>query len=210
MTSGACILREQQQNYFIFSCLLGSLKDQKQNKRSVQSMYVLTLYQGVLIFPPLKDTKSDQPKTTQTNFDLLRSYPRRKCILRERASKLMRKPFPVLSTPFFHSFSLSFFTLFHSFLLPLFSFSFPNTQLKKIIIMILSLLPQYIPYYHVPQNQCQSVRHLCRLYQMKGLLTRKKNKYDAEINEIVKEAKRKSSKEETKKKKIIRRGAPGY
>ena len=76
--------------------------------------------------------------------------------------------------------------------------------------MILSLLPQYISYYHVPQNQCQSVRHLCRLYQMKGLLTRKKNKYDAEINEIVKEAKRKSSKEETKKKKIIRRGAPGY
>ena len=35
MTSGVYILREQQQNYFIFSCLLGGLKGQKQNKRSV-------------------------------------------------------------------------------------------------------------------------------------------------------------------------------
>ena len=129
MTSVVYILRERQQNYFIFSCVLGSLKDQKQNKRSVQSMCVLTLYQGVLIFSPLKGTKSDQPKTTQTDFDLPRSHPTRKCILRERVSKLMHKAFPLLSTPFFYSFSLSFFTLFHSFLLlstPFVLFQFPQ------------------------------------------------------------------------------------
>ena len=35
MTSVVYILRERQQNYFIFNCVLGGLKDQKQNKRSV-------------------------------------------------------------------------------------------------------------------------------------------------------------------------------
>ena len=56
------ILRNRGQNYrFFFSCVS---RKQKKNKASV-----LTLYQDVLIFSLLKDTKNKQIKTAQTNFD---------------------------------------------------------------------------------------------------------------------------------------------
>lgn len=55
-------------NYVIFfSCVLTEQKEK--NKANV-----LTLYQYVLIFSLLKDTKNDQSKTTHTNFDPPQSH----------------------------------------------------------------------------------------------------------------------------------------
>ena len=64
--------------FFFFRCVLGrweKTKIEQRRTKGVERICVLTLYQGVLIFSSFKKTKSGQPKTNRTNFDLLPKRP---------------------------------------------------------------------------------------------------------------------------------------
>ena len=120
----------------------------------------------MLTFSPMKDIKSDWIKTTQTNFDLPRSCPTRQIYSSEKSPcAFMHKSFPLLSILFFvpiHFFrlsSLSFCSLYTPFVL----FSFSNTRLKKISI-ILSLLPYFLYYFSSYRNDINFSLKLKNIY----------------------------------------------
>lgn len=128
------VVTKRARTKLFFSCVLGEetkrvKKKWKWTEMSEKNLRVLTLYQGVLIFP-LKDTKSDWIKTIQTNFNLCRFAQRGKFIFWKRISILMYKSFSLL----FVLILLSFHSLFLFFLSP-------NTQLqKKVLSPLITIL----------------------------------------------------------------------
>ena len=128
--------------FFFFSCVLGrweKTKIEQRRTKGVERICVLTLYQGVLIFSSFKKTKSGQPKTNLTNFDLLPKRPAWQIYSSGKSSYTYAK---TLSTSFRSLFcSVPLFMFSFIFQLLFFFLFFSNTQLKKF-----SLLPQYIYY----------------------------------------------------------------
>ena len=115
-------------------------KELEENKRSGKNLCDLPLYQGVLFFLYWKTQKA--PKTARANFDPSQSRSTRQIYSSKRVTITYAQ---ILSTLFVLSPLLLFTLHFFCSLFPFLALS--NTQLKKLRIIILSPLLQYIYYF---------------------------------------------------------------